>query len=53
MVENNSPEDDGVQVKRVLDDAGCGLTGSQDVLFGWQVTRVLNSLQIIEIAGRN
>lgn len=46
----HSPEDDWVQVKRIFDNACCWLTSSQDVLFGWQVTRVLDSIQVIEIA---
>ena len=47
-----SPEDDGVEVERVLDDAGGGGPHAQNVLLGGQVVPARYPLQIRQVAGR-
>lgn len=45
-----APEDDVLQVKRVLDDAGGGHTDPQHVLLGGQVARGGNAVHIGQVA---
>ena len=48
--ENQSPEYDGVQVERILDDAGGGRSDAQDVLLSRQVVFAGYPIQVREIA---
>lgn len=47
----DSPEDDILQVKWVLNYASGGHTDPQDVLLGGQVAWVSDTLQITQVAG--
>lgn len=46
----NIPEDHLLHVKGVLYDTCCGHPDSQDILLGWQVNRISNTVQVIQIA---
>lgn len=50
LPKNQVPKNDAIQIERILNNAGCRLTSTQNVLFGWQIFRRLNSRHILQIA---